>query len=85
VFGRYDYFYKRSECPGIASKCRVGSDQNRIRKELMAVLILALVLTIITGAHYFGRNLTIPVWLVLFILSALGLLPELIAYRPLGI
>ena len=32
----------------------------------MAVLILALVVTIITGAHYFGRNLTRPVWLVLF-------------------
>ena len=39
----------------------------------MAVLILALLLTIITGAHYFGRNLTRPVWLVLFIVSALSL------------
>jgi hypothetical protein len=51
----------------------------------MAVLILALIVTIITGAHYFGRNPTRPVWLVLFILSALALLPELIAYRTLGI
>ena len=51
----------------------------------MAVLILAVVVTIITGAHYFGRNLTKPVWLVLFILSALALLMELIAYRTLGI
>ena len=63
---------------------RVGL-QNRIRKELLAVLILALVVAIITGAHYFGRNLTRPVWLVLFILSALALLLELIAYRSLGI
>jgi hypothetical protein len=51
----------------------------------MAVLILALVVTIFTGAHYFGRNVTRPVWLVLFILSALALLLELIAYRTLGI
>lgn len=32
----------------------------------MAVIILAVILTIITGAHYFGRNLARPVWLVLF-------------------
>jgi hypothetical protein len=51
----------------------------------MAVLILAVVVTIITGAHYFGRNLTRSVWLVLFILSVLALLLELIAYRTLGI
>jgi hypothetical protein len=51
----------------------------------MAVLILALVVTIITGAHYFGRNLTRPIWLVLFILSALALLLVLLAYRTLGI
>ncbi|MBV8099599.1 MAG: hypothetical protein JOZ31_10615 [Verrucomicrobia bacterium] len=51
----------------------------------MAVLILALVVTIITGAHYFGRNVTRPVWVVLFILSVLALLLELIAYRTLGI
>ena len=51
----------------------------------MAVLILALVVTIITGAHYFGRNVTRPVWLVLFILSVLALLLVLIAYRTLGI
>jgi len=51
----------------------------------MAVIILALVLTIITGAHYFGRNLTRPVWLVLFILSVLALLLVLLAYRTLGI
>ena len=29
----------------------------------MAVLILALVVAIIIGAHYFGRNVTRPVWL----------------------
>ncbi|HYZ74213.1 MAG TPA: hypothetical protein VE641_14130 [Chthoniobacterales bacterium] len=51
----------------------------------MAVLILALVVTIITGAHYFGRNVTRPVWLVLFILSVLALLLVLIGYRTLGI
>jgi hypothetical protein len=51
----------------------------------MAVLVSTLVMTIITGAHYFGRNPTRPVWLVLFILSALALHPELIAYRTPGI
>jgi hypothetical protein len=51
----------------------------------MAVLVLAVVVTIITGAHYFGRTLTRPVWLVLFILSVIALLLELIAYRTLGI
>jgi hypothetical protein len=70
----------------VGQKCRLVSDQNRIRKEIfMPVLILAVVVTIITGSHYFGRNLTRPVWLVLFILSALALLLELIAYRTLGI
>jgi hypothetical protein len=50
----------------------------------MAVLILALVVTIITGAQYFGRgrNVTRP---VLSILSVLTLLLGLIAYRTLGI
>jgi hypothetical protein len=51
----------------------------------MAVLILGVVLAIITGAHYFGRNLTRPVWLVLFILSVLAVLLELVAYRSLAI
>ena len=51
----------------------------------MAVLILALVVTIITGAHYFGWNLIRPVWLVLFILSVLALLLVLLAYRTLGL
>ena len=46
---------------------------------------MAVVVIIITGAHYFGRNLTRSVWLVLFILSVLALLLELIAYRTLGI
>ena len=55
------------------------------KEPFMAVLILPLVVTIITGAHYFGRNVTKPVWLVLFILSVLALLLELIAYRTLGI
>ena len=49
----------------------------------MAVIILAVVLTIITGAHYFGRNLARPVWLVLFILSVVALLWLLVAYRSL--
>jgi hypothetical protein len=49
----------------------------------MAVIILAIVLTIITGAHYFGRNLARPVWLVLFILSVVALLWLLVAYRSL--
>ncbi len=51
----------------------------------MAVLILAVVLIIITGAQYFGRPLTRPVWLVLFILSLLALLLLLVAYRSTGI
>jgi hypothetical protein len=51
----------------------------------MAVLILAVVVTIITGAQYFGRPLTRSVWLVLFILSALALLLVLVAYRSIGI
>jgi hypothetical protein len=51
----------------------------------MAVLILAVVVTIITGAQYFGRPLTRPIWLVLFILSALALLLVLVAYRSIGI
>jgi hypothetical protein len=51
----------------------------------MAVLILAVVVIIITGATYFGRPLTRPVWLVLFILSALALLLVLVAYRSIGI
>jgi hypothetical protein len=51
----------------------------------MAVLILAVVVTIITGAQYFGRPLPRPVWLVLFILSALALLLVLVAYRSIGI
>jgi len=49
----------------------------------MAVIILAVVLTIVTGAHYFGRNLSKPVLLVLFILSVVALLWLLIAYRSL--
>jgi len=51
----------------------------------MAVFILAVVLIIITGAQYFGRPLTRPVWLVLLILSALALLLMLVAYRSIGI
>ena len=51
----------------------------------MAVLILAVVVTIIAGAQYFGRPLTRSVWLVLFILSALALLLVLVAYRSIGI
>jgi uncharacterized protein (DUF983 family) len=67
-------------------KDTLGSDNTEFRKEtFMAVLILAVVLTIITGAQYFGRPLTRTVWLVLFILSALALLLVLVAYRSIGI
>jgi hypothetical protein len=51
----------------------------------MAVLILALVVAMITGAHYFGWNLPRTVWLVLFILSVLALLLLLLGYRTVGI
>ncbi|HEY4813465.1 MAG TPA: hypothetical protein VIH58_02250 [Chthoniobacterales bacterium] len=51
----------------------------------MAVIILAVVLTILTGAHYFGRNLSRAVWLGLFILSVLALVLVLVAYRSIGI
>ena len=51
----------------------------------MAVILLAVVLTIITGAYYFGRNLLRAIWLVLFISSALALVLVLIAYRSIGI
>jgi hypothetical protein len=51
----------------------------------MVVIILAVVLTIITGANHFGRNLSRPVWLVLFILSVLALVLVLVAYRSIGI
>jgi hypothetical protein len=37
----------------------------------MAVIILAIVLTIITGSYYFGRDLSRPAWLVLFIRTLL--------------
>jgi hypothetical protein len=49
----------------------------------MAVIILAVVLTIITGANYFGRNLSRPVSLVLFTLSVIALVWLLVAYRSL--
>jgi hypothetical protein len=51
----------------------------------MAVIILAVVLTILTGANYLGRNLSRAVWLVLFILSVLALVLVLVAYRSIGI
>ena len=51
----------------------------------MAVIILAVVLTIITGVHYFGRNLSRAVWLVLFILSVLALVLVLVVYRSIGV
>jgi hypothetical protein len=51
----------------------------------MAVIILAVVLTIITGAYCSGRNLSRAVWLVLFILSVLALILVLVAYRNIGI
>ena len=61
------------------------SEHTESERTLMAVLILAFVVTIITGTHYFGWNLTRPVWLVLFILSVLALLLVLLAYRTLGL
>ncbi|MBV9875612.1 MAG: hypothetical protein JO025_12840 [Verrucomicrobia bacterium] len=51
----------------------------------MAVILLAIVLTIITGAYFFGRNLSRAVWLVLFILSLIALVWLLVAYRSVGI
>jgi hypothetical protein len=51
----------------------------------MAVILLAVVLAIITGAYYFGRNLARAVWLVLFILSLVALVWLLVAYRSIGI
>ena len=51
----------------------------------MAVILLAIVFAILTGAHYFGRNVSRAVWLVLFILSLVALVWLLIAYRSIGI
>jgi hypothetical protein len=51
----------------------------------MAVILLAVVLTILTGAYYFGRNLSRAVWLVLFILSLISLVWLLVAYRSIAI
>jgi hypothetical protein len=51
----------------------------------MALLILAVVVIIITGARYFGLTLWRPIWLVLFILSVLALVLVLVAYRSIGI
>jgi antibiotic biosynthesis monooxygenase (ABM) superfamily enzyme len=51
----------------------------------MALLVLALVLTIITGANYFGRPITKRIWLVLFVLSVLALVIDLLEYRGAGL
>jgi hypothetical protein len=51
----------------------------------MAVIILAIVLAIITGSYYFGRNLSRSAWLVLFILCIVALILLLVAYRSIGI
>jgi hypothetical protein len=51
----------------------------------MAVLILAVVVIIITGAKYFGLHVWRPIWLVLCILSVLALVLVLVAYRSIGI
>lgn len=51
----------------------------------MALLIVTLVLTIITGAYYFGRPIPKRLWLVLLILSVLALVNVLLAYRNVGI
>ena len=51
----------------------------------MALLILAVVVIIITGARYFGLPVWRPNWLVLFILSVLALVLVLVAYRSIGI
>jgi hypothetical protein len=83
---RRDSFHNRSERASIAGTDILGSDNTEFSElTFMAVLILAVVLIIITGAQYFGRPLTRPVWLVLFILSALALLLLAVAYRSIGI
>ena len=51
----------------------------------MALIILAVVVIIVTGARYFGLPLWRPIWLVLFILSVLALVLVLVAYRSIGI
>ena len=51
----------------------------------MAVLILALVVTIITGAHYFGRNVTRPLWLSNVHFFGVGVTPGINRLRTLGI
>jgi hypothetical protein len=51
----------------------------------MALLIVTLVLTIVTGAYYFGRPISKRLWLVLLILSILAPVIELLAYRNAGI
>jgi hypothetical protein len=50
----------------------------------MALLIVTLILTLMTGAYYFGRPITKRVWLVLFALSIIALIMELLSYRSLG-
>jgi len=51
----------------------------------MALLIVTLILTIITGASYFGRPISKRLWLVLLIFSVLALVIVLLAYRNVGI
>jgi cell division protein FtsW (lipid II flippase) len=69
---------------GALRKC-AGSSAFWNQNRRMAVIILAVVLAVITGAYYFGRNLSRAVWLVLFILSVLALVLVLVAYRSIGI
>ena len=67
------------------SENALGSSAFWNQNRRMAVIILAVVLAVITGAYYFGRNLSRAVWLVLFILSVLALVLVLVAYRSIGI
>jgi hypothetical protein len=46
----------------------------------MAIILIAVVLAVITGANYFGRPITRTLWLALFILSLLALVLILMTY-----
>jgi hypothetical protein len=46
----------------------------------MAIILIAVVLAVITGANYFGRPVSRTMWLVLFILSLIALTLILATY-----
>src|SRR5260221_14396466 len=48
----------------------------------MAIILIAVVLAVITGLNYFGKPISRTMWLVLFILSSVALVLELLAYLP---